>query len=258
MKYLIIINQKAIISKNYKLDLTDAAILSFLIDFCRIENTKSKRIEFRNRLYFWLTPERFFEEMPIIPFRSARQLRRRLNRLEKLRLIHRKYINTGTKKECYLSLSPEVMNIIFDSFFISGPQSLIPTVNPDQQVITPKTDENSDKTNRKPSSNFVNIYRLIDHFFTLKNWTIPVDMKTRRIKFSRWTRPASDVLYLCGQNLEKAKKLLDTLEVWAKIKNLDWNLSTILKRWEELDKNQLIDKETLDNQKIDEILSRYK
>ncbi len=121
---------------------------------------------------------------------------------------------------------------------------------------------NGDKVAKgKISKNFVLIFPLIEYFFSLKGWSIPAEMKQKRIRFSRWMRPASDILQLLAGDIDKAKELIKSLKIWAMVKKLDWNLSTVLKRWDDLVENKLIDDEIekkVDETELEQVLSKYK
>lgn len=71
------------------------------------------------------------------------------------------------------------------------------------------------------------IQQLVEHFFTLKGWTL----EEKRSVFARFTKPAKELLELC--DLQQAKEWLSILADWAKRTELDWSLSTMLKKWPE-------------------------
>jgi len=59
--------------------------------------------------------------------------------------------------------------------------------------------------------------------------------KKRKIIYSRYTRPAKQLLELAG-SIKKAKTAIDKVAQWAKSRGLDYTIETVFKRWLELDK----------------------
>jgi len=77
---------------------------------------------------------------------------------------------------------------------------------------------------------------LVDYYFKLKEW----DNQPRSfyeengISYGRNCRASKDVLTLCDDSLEKAKKMLDKVKDWADINALEWTLETVSKKFLEL------------------------
>jgi hypothetical protein len=82
---------------------------------------------------------------------------------------------------------------------------------------------------KKPS----NIKPLISYFFELKGWAKKDKdfYKKEKIIYARYTRPAKDLLGLCENNLEDAKKRLLKIKKWADEKGLEFGIETAIKRW---------------------------
>ena len=59
-------------------------------------------------------------------------------------------------------------------------------------------------------------------------------LKKRKIIYSRFTRPAKQLLELAG-SVQKAQKAIDKVSEWAKSRNLDYSIETIFKKWLEID-----------------------
>lgn len=59
--------------------------------------------------------------------------------------------------------------------------------------------------------------------------------KKRKIIYSRFTKPAKQLLELAGST-EKAKEAIDKVSKWAKSRDLDYSIETVFKKWLELDK----------------------
>ena|SRR3990167_3434547 len=115
MKYNININQKAIMDNGLDLNINDAIILDFLKDFCRPENLKLDRIEFRGNLYFWVSYPKLLEEMPILSFKTEGQLGRKLKSLEKRHFLIRKTVKAGAKSKVYIALKDSIHQLNFSS-----------------------------------------------------------------------------------------------------------------------------------------------
>lgn len=82
------------------------------------------------------------------------------------------------------------------------------------------------------------IRALITHFFETKGISLEKLKKLakkREIVYSRYTRPAKQLLELAG-SLEKAKKAITTVAEWAKSRGLDYTIETVFKKWLELDR----------------------
>lgn len=82
------------------------------------------------------------------------------------------------------------------------------------------------------------IRQIITHYFKTKGVSLNQlkrDAKKRKIVYSRYTRPAKQLLELAG-SIEKAKKAIDIVAEWAKSRNLDYAIETVFKKWLELDK----------------------
>jgi hypothetical protein len=70
--------------------------------------------------------------------------------------------------------------------------------------------------------------------------------KKRKIIYSRFTKPAKQLLELAGScpdgtrlasgaAIEKSKEAIDKVANWAKTRKLDYSIETIFKKWLELD-----------------------
>jgi hypothetical protein len=82
------------------------------------------------------------------------------------------------------------------------------------------------------------IQEVINHFFYTKGYTlekIKEDAKRKKIIYSRFTRPAKELIEL-AESKEKAKEAITIISEWAKSRNLDYTIETVFKKWLELDK----------------------
>ena len=81
------------------------------------------------------------------------------------------------------------------------------------------------------------IRQIVTHYFETKGVDLKElkkSAKKREIVYSRYTRPAKQLLELAG-SIEKSKKAIITVAEWAKTRNLDYTIETVFKKWLELD-----------------------
>lgn len=82
------------------------------------------------------------------------------------------------------------------------------------------------------------IRQVVTHYFKTKDLSLEElkkSAKKRKIIYSRYTKPAKQLLELAG-SIEKAKKAIDIVAEWAKSRNLDYSIETVFKKWLELDR----------------------
>lgn len=82
------------------------------------------------------------------------------------------------------------------------------------------------------------IRQIVTHYFETKELNLDElkkSAKKRKIIYSRYTRPAKQLLELSG-SIEKAKKAISIVAEWAKSRNLDYAIETVFKKWLELDR----------------------
>ena len=82
------------------------------------------------------------------------------------------------------------------------------------------------------------IRQIITFYFQTKGLTlgeIKKDAKKKNIIYSRYTKPAKQLLELAG-SVEKAKQAIKKVADWAKSRNLDYAIETVFKKWLELDR----------------------
>jgi len=95
--------------------------------------------------------------------------------------------------------------------------------------------EKEKETKEKKESD---IQQLVNHFFYTKGFSldeIKESAKKKKIIYSRFTRPAKELIDLAG-SVEKAKEAMTTVADWAKSRNLDYSIETVFKKWLELGK----------------------
>lgn len=82
------------------------------------------------------------------------------------------------------------------------------------------------------------IQNVIAHFFASKGLglqELKENAKKKKIIYSRFTKPAKQLLELAG-SIEKAKEAIDKVAQWANTRKLDYSIETVFKKWLELDR----------------------
>lgn len=82
------------------------------------------------------------------------------------------------------------------------------------------------------------IRQIVTHYFQTKGVSLELlkrNAKKRKIIYSRYTRPAKELLTLAG-SIKKSKEAINTVAEWAKSRNLDYTIETVFKKWLELDR----------------------
>jgi len=81
------------------------------------------------------------------------------------------------------------------------------------------------------------IRQIVTFYFETKGLSLQElkrDAKKRKIVYSRYTKPAKQLLDLAG-SVEKAQEAIKKVSEWAKSRNLDYAIETVFKKWLELD-----------------------
>ncbi len=82
------------------------------------------------------------------------------------------------------------------------------------------------------------IQKIVNHYFYSKGLNldeIKEKSKKQKIIYSRFTRPAKQLLELAG-SVTNAKRAIDKVAQWAQTRNLDYSIETVFKKWLELDR----------------------
>ena len=104
--------------------------------------------------------------------------------------------------------------------------------------MTEKTNQRLEKKRRKKIKEETEIQKIVNHYFYTKGLTlerIKKDARKKKIIYSRFTRPAKQLLILAG-SVRKAKAAMTRVADWAKSRKLDYAIETVFKKWLELDK----------------------
>ncbi len=82
------------------------------------------------------------------------------------------------------------------------------------------------------------IRQVITHFFESKGVSLAelkTNAKKEKIVYSRFTRPAKQLIELAG-SVETAKQAISKVAEWANSRGLDYAIETVFKKWLELDR----------------------
>jgi hypothetical protein len=96
----------------------------------------------------------------------------------------------------------------------------------------------ADARERRKKQQETAIQQIVNHYFYTKGLSldrIKKDAKKKKIIYSRFVRPAKQLLELAG-SAKKAKAAITRVADWAKSRNLDYAIETVFKKWLELDK----------------------
>jgi len=102
----------------------------------------------------------------------------------------------------------------------------------------PKPKIKNKKREKKKELEETAIQKIVNHYFYTKGLSlekIKESAKKKKIIYSRFTRPAKQLLELAG-SVRKAKKAIDKVADWAKSRGLDYAIETVFKKWLELDR----------------------
>lgn len=94
------------------------------------------------------------------------------------------------------------------------------------------------KKKRNKEREETEIQQIVNHFFNSKGLSldeIKKNAKKKKIVYSRYTRPAKQLLTLAG-SVEKAQRAIDIVADWANSRKLDYAIETVFKKWLELDR----------------------
>ncbi len=98
--------------------------------------------------------------------------------------------------------------------------------------------EKTEKRRIKKQVEETAIQEIVNHYFYSKGLNlerIKEDAKKKKIIYSRFTKPAKQLLELAG-SVKKAKKAVDQVALWANSRGLDYAIETVFKKWLELDR----------------------
>jgi hypothetical protein len=95
-----------------------------------------------------------------------------------------------------------------------------------------KKEKNKIEKERKETE----IQEVVNHYFFSKGLSleeIKENSKKKKIIYSRFTRPAKELIELAGST-KKAKQAISIVAEWANSRNLDYAIETVFKKWLEL------------------------
>ncbi|MDP3996033.1 MAG: hypothetical protein Q8P74_02180 [bacterium] len=106
--------------------------------------------------------------------------------------------------------------------------------------MSEKTNNKKQRTKKEKTKKQIkketDIQEIVNHYFYTKGLTldqIKEDSKKKKIIYSRFTRPAKQLLELAG-SVKKANEAINVVAEWAQSRSLDYTIETVFKRWLEL------------------------
>lgn len=90
--------------------------------------------------------------------------------------------------------------------------------------------------NEKKEREETDVQKIVNYYFEKKGYSIEEikdNAKKKKIIYSRYTKPAKDLLHLAG-SLSNSKKAIDKVAAWASSRNLDYAIETVFKKWPEI------------------------
>ncbi len=107
-----------------------------------------------------------------------------------------------------------------------------------KKKTTKKNKKKRKKKTEKQLKKETDIQKIVNHFFFTKGLSIEQiknNAKKKKIIYSRFTRPAKQLLELAG-SVKKAESAITKVSKWAKSRNLEYAIETVFKKWLELDR----------------------
>lgn len=105
-----------------------------------------------------------------------------------------------------------------------------------QQTDTYKNDKNILQSDALPQRSLTKIQEIVNYFFSLKEWA--TNGTGGEKVYSRYTKPAKELLGLCDDDVLEAKNCIKKVADWAISRDLDWSIETVFKKWYDLDSLQ--------------------
>lgn len=166
------------------------------------------------------------------------------NRLiEIAELLDLKGGNQGYRKNAYLNVSKILENddIQIDLLYKENGLRGIESIKGIGESIAKKIEEFITKgeiSYLKELREETTIRQVVTHYFKTKGVSLEElkkNARKRTIVYSRYTKPAKELIELAG-SIEEAKKAITTVSEWAKSRDLEYTIETVFKKWLELDK----------------------
>jgi hypothetical protein len=147
MKYTILINQKALVDNGFNIDLTDAAILNYFVDF--MFTGKMQTIVYGNDLYYRVSYAEVLRQMPLLRTKEKDSVYRRFKRLSEAGLLI-PYPDNQKLAAAFFRITDHYQKVLFSTeetetprIFAAGPTAKTPgeptAKTPDNNTISLKT-----------------------------------------------------------------------------------------------------------------------
>lgn len=174
---------------------------------------------------FYKTDKDFCNELSI----GMKEFRNSKSKLIKLGLIET-YLK-GVPAKTYYKVNRDALLLMLSSLAqrdkLDWPKGINKNSQKGQTIYTENTAEIK-------SDIATPLQQVVNYFYELKNW----DYKDKKYKsiYSRYTKPAKELLELCDGNIKEAQFCIKKVCDWANSRELDWGIETVFKKWYDIDK----------------------
>jgi hypothetical protein len=141
MKYTFTINQYAVVTNKFNLDVVDCCLLNFMQDFINSEGMEFKIEE--GKQYYYFSHKYFIEEVPMLKIKTKAGLRKRLNILEKKGFLDR-HPNNQTDGKAYYSMNKKYLSLLFKPKVNESLLLVTSVTTPSQHRLLPPSNESYD------------------------------------------------------------------------------------------------------------------
>lgn len=116
MKYSININQRAFVEVAPELDIKDALIISFLKDFCGVDDKRIKQMNYEEDgkvyRYTWINLKHLIKEMPLLAIKDIPAISVRISKIEKAGFIKK---HLSPDNSLYIRLTEKIKGLDFET-----------------------------------------------------------------------------------------------------------------------------------------------
>lgn len=105
-------------------------------------------------------------------------------------------------------------------------------------MVKAKKELKKSTVSKKKEQQESDIQQVVNHYFYSKGLSLEElkkDARKKKILYSRYVRPARDLIVLAG-SIKKANEAISKVAEWALSRKLDYTIETVFKKWLELDR----------------------
>lgn len=137
----------------------------------------------------------------------------------------------GNPAKTYYTINEKLLEDMISSCCKNQQQEVLKTNN---KLLEKPTTIYTENTSEITTDIATPLQSVVNYFYELKGW----DYKEKKYKliYSRFTKPAKELLELCDGEVKEAKFCIKKVYEWASSRNLDWGIETVFKKWYDIDK----------------------